>query len=283
MIYPVVRLDAKASNFWSAIQDAADARQGQSTRFQFHYDVEAHRAGEDYQRLLDDIETDRLAGLIFTYNPGMLAPSPLLSRRDIPRVGIMEPAADVAVPAVYPDRALFVERAMRHLASQGRKRLAVFSLPHGQSTPRHDEKILAAARRHGLEIRTEWFHYATAIHPEIARQTAILLMQLDVASRPDAILILDDHLAAPVAEGLIAAGVTTVGRGLGVVSLANFPLAAANPLHFDLLGFDAPAIFDACVERIDQQRTGITPPRATLIPPRFSFEPAVTAKILSHV
>ena len=66
---------------------------------------------QNFQRLRRDVETDRVAGLIFATAPYSYQNTPVLDRPGIPRVAIMDEAEYTTMPRVYPDFAQWYRQA----------------------------------------------------------------------------------------------------------------------------------------------------------------------------
>ena len=66
-----------------------------------------------------------------------------------------------------------------------------------------------------------------------------------------------------------------------MIAHANFPHPTHSFFPARRIGFDIHALVKTCVERIDQQRRGETPPAMTLIAPQFENEVASLNQILS--
>jgi DNA-binding LacI/PurR family transcriptional regulator len=124
---------------------------------------------------------------------------------------------------------------------------------------------------HGLESRPYWRIEVNQSTPHTARTCAQLLMRLPPADRPDGLLVTDDNLVEQATAGLIDAGVK-VPSDIAVVAHCNFPWPTPSAVPVSRLGYDARTVLRACMDVIDAQRRGETPPHVTMIDPVFEDE-----------
>jgi len=263
--------------FSQTLSSSADAMARTGTRkLPPFYGIHGHTDSEDYQRLLHAIQRQRLAGLIFTTNPGYMAGDPLLELPGIPRVTVLpEPVDQFATAVVALDQAGFCNRAVDYLADRGRKRIAVlFHGGWGELLKQEDDFLLAMQRR-GLVQEPYWRQYLNVFHPTGICRAVHLLMHAGQAQRPDALIIADDTMMDSAINGLFAAGIR-VPQDLEVLGHANFPVKA-TPVPVKRLGFDSRRVLEACIGSIDAQRRGETVPLITSVPAVFDDEIGQTA------
>jgi DNA-binding LacI/PurR family transcriptional regulator len=270
------------SVFWRCLHHEAQrlARERDATLVAFHA-LDGHTDVADYLALCADAAAQRVAGVIFAFNPFMLAGSPLITRPDLPRVGIMSPIPDPPMPCVYPDLNAFHERALQRFAALGRRRVALVQTAN--SVGPWADGFVARAAAHGLETRPYWVQGVQAQVAGWARSVAHLLFHDGQRERPEALLIADDNLVEPATAGLVDAGVR-VPEDLTVIGLANFPEVTRSHVPALRLGADAAAVMRACFDAIDAQRRGEPVPPGRLLPALFEdelarspHEPAVPA------
>jgi DNA-binding LacI/PurR family transcriptional regulator len=256
------------SRFWQALTAEA-ARIGRETprRVLPFLGVYGPTDSEDYQRLVNLLSRQRLAGLIFAAAPQWL-PSSSILEFDIPRVAIMS-REQYGTPAVAPDIKSFISRAVDHFARRGRKRLAAIFTESGANQMSAD--LCAAARARGMTIEPYWIQAVGLVDVNWARNTAQLLFNSNQRQRPDALLLGDDNIVTSAAEGVRAAGVR-VGEDLDIVAHCNFPLPPESAVPVTRLGFDTRQLLDLCIASIDAQRRGITPRNQTFVPAVFQEE-----------
>jgi len=272
------------SQFYRAIRAEAERWQSPERRVLPFYDIDVEAEMPDYQRLLRLVESERLAGLIFAANPFALrfAGSPVTEAAGLPRVMIETDPDFGGYPSVYPDLASFAPRAFAHLSARHCRRVAVVMLP---SMDMESEllRLVPLAAAHGLTLKPHWLQAATPSAGTWIRQLGRLLMNGEPGERPDGLVIADDNLVPELTAGLAADGppVRAAGEALGpgdlaVVAHTNYPHPTPAAVPVARLGYDIPKLVATCMERIDQQRRGETPPPVTVLPPLFEEEWAVT-------
>ncbi len=237
---------------------------------QFH-GVHWHPEAPDRRRLIEHLETHRLAGVVFANIPLFLEGSPILELPGIPRVAFETRSQHPNVRTVNFDFGQWLDKALDYLAAQGCRRVAVIKNAVdgiGFDEPDYQRLCEALATR-GMFTHSRWLQLATMNLPTAARQAAEILM----ADRepPDALLITDDNYVEPALAGLVAAGVR-VPDDLAVVGHANYPLPPAKTLPIRLLGYDQRAMLHAAVEIIDRCRAGETPPATVTLPALWEEE-----------
>ncbi len=266
-------LVTSAKSQWSrmhmAIQRAADMCQNDTMRF-YEY-LTSSQAGhrKAITRLCRDILNRRVGGLIFTGSLTDIECTPILEQKTIPCVrGHSLPECDI--PAVCMDLLeSFPNRAVEYLTSKGCRRIAHLMITNEN---RPLQEIVQWLRKTGIEVRPYWVH---SIYPQFTDETTAnvvnVLMQLEGDKRPDALIIHDDNLIDHATAGLMAAGVR-VPDDLEVLTHYNYPAPASTVLPMTRLGFDCRIFLRKCVELIEVQRQGGTPPPVTYIPAIFESE-----------
>lgn len=251
---------------------AADFERATGKRvLQFH-GVDWHTDSSDRARLIQHLESQRLAGIVFANIPFFLAGSPILDLPGIPRLAIESESQDPNVRAVTFNGRQWLDKAVVYLASRNRKRVAVIanavSAPNGVLDGQTDQLRHELSER-GMTTCNRWMQFANMLLPQGARQIAELLMA--DRERPDALLIMDDNYVEPALAGLASAGVK-VPDDIAVVGHANFPLPPAKTLPARLLGYDQRTMLRTAVEVIDRWRAGEKPPDAVTLPALWEEE-----------
>jgi DNA-binding LacI/PurR family transcriptional regulator len=263
--------DVLPSQFYRAIHDEAERWQNPERRVLSFYDVGARwEEGSDYDRLLRMAQSHRLAGLVFAASPFALhfAKSPLVGIPGLPRVSIEAGRNLDGYPAIYPDTEAFLPKAFEHLASRGCKRVAVVQLLGTGGLGPMLARVVALAGQYGLRVEPEWVQAASAIAGVWLGQLGRLLLRGKPGERPDGLVITDDNLVPELTAGLAECGVAD----LAVVAHTNFPYPTPSALPVTRLGYDVAKLVMTCMERIDQQRRGETPPARTLVPALWEGE-----------
>lgn len=266
----------EVSNFARALIREAGQLNGGNREFMVFHDICGHEDVEEYQLLLRHVNNDSLAGIVFGTTPNAFPSSleglPVLTKPGLPRVAISTPSPELTMPCVYVDQSSFLPRAFQALAKQRRRRLAILSLGNVIQGPPPFEAWRRLAGTHGLELKPQWVHAIQASNAWSAGPLTHLLFDVRRAeNRPDALVITDDNLVPAATAGLKAARVKTPQEAY-VIAHANFPHPTPSAVPVTRLGYDVRKLFAACVERLEQQRRGETPPAATLLPAVFEGE-----------
>ena len=218
------------------------------------YGIDQHADSEDYKRLLDLVVTHRVAGVVFANNPGMLTQTDFMKHVDVPMVALTAGGA-WSFPhslTVGLDAKAWQVKAVKHLAAQGRRRVAVVGLGGDEGV---HSVLLEQLAAHGIVSPPQWYQVASPHRVGSARGIVHLLFSLPKKLRPDALLITDDNLVEEAAAGLLAAGVC-VPQDVEIVALANFPLESPASLPMHRLGFDLVASLQASFDLIHRRRAG---------------------------
>jgi DNA-binding LacI/PurR family transcriptional regulator len=253
--------DERWSRYYQALTQAAVAFQQEFGRriLTFH-GITEHVDSEDRQRLIDYMETQQVAGVIFANAPFQLVHTPILDLPGIPRVAVGSEQMFDHVPVVWGDGAQWVTKALDHLAALGRRRVAV--IDHGMG-PQFDTLLQAGLAERGMVSHRRWHQYVS-LRIQGGASNAVEMMMHD-PERPDALLIEDDNFVEQALAGLKAAGLN-VPDEVAVVGHANFPVAPAKVLPVRLLGYDVNLLLRTCVDLIDRQRAGGKVPGKTVVP-----------------
>ena len=256
------------SQYWNALyNESINIQQTLAKRVFVFHGYPGVQSITDREQLLDLVETDRLAGLIFAIHPGSLAGTPLLDKPDMPRVSIGMPILEYAFPKLHLDSQSLLSRTFAYFESRGRRRLACI-IPSGLERVMPLAKTIAESN---LETRPYWTQTVSFNGAVYGRQCAHLLMHPGQFERPDCLFIADDNLVEHVTLGLLDAGVR-VPDDLEVVAHANFPWATPSAMPIKRIGFDIRHVMRLSVEYIDAQRRGEACPSVVHIPAVFDHE-----------
>lgn len=219
-----------------------------------------------YDRLLDDLVSQRLAGIIVTRGAGFLLHQPELAEAGVPAVAInhLETESQGA-PVVNTDDGSFMDRALQWLAARGRKRVAVVAMrPKVGATP----ATCAAA---GLQTRPHWLCPIGQDFGGQVRPVVQLLLDYPPEERPDGLVIATDNLVEEALGAIHDTGVV-IGREIDVVAHCNWPWPVESPLPIARLGFHSHHFLNTCLDSIRQRRQGRAPAAPTLVPALFEHE-----------
>ena len=257
---------------WEALaKEAATLHHDRPVEISVYYDVDVDRRGTsgDFERLTEDVLAHRLAGLVFASHPWVVAKTPILDEPGIPRVALMNPDTDYPSVAAVVFGDTLIERALDYLVAQGRKRLAVLTVP--MKAAEHTQRIRRQAAARGLETRPYWIQSVGTGTPHSTQAIVHLMMRDGQVDRPDALLVTDDNLVEYATAGLVDAGVR-VPTDMDVVVHCNFPWPTPSLVPVRRIGYDAAQMLRACLDIADVQRHGAPVPSPRTIPPLFEDE-----------
>jgi DNA-binding LacI/PurR family transcriptional regulator len=240
--------------------------------FGFYYDLNGHEDSEDYQQLLRDLASQRIAGIVFTFLPYMYFNSPLFADPKLPRVAIGKDETP-NLRLVNTDRYSFLDKALDYVAERGCRTVAFLNSPDALSQ-NHIEKALAARR---LTSQPYWQLRIGLDLPAGARESTHLMFHAGQKQRPDALIISDDNLVQHATGGLIDAGVR-VPHDVEVVAHCNFPHPTPSVVPVKRLGFDTREVLETMLEIVDAQRRGKKVPQLASIKARFEDELIATVR-----
>lgn len=237
---------------------------------------DANPPGEGLIRLRQDVALGSVAGIVFCGVDPALVADPTLSRPGLARSKVGYGVGDPAIPTVFRRDA--TPLTMRFLRARRRRRLAVFT------TFNRHESYLAPLRREaaaaGLETRRSWTHMISPESGFTARAISELLMTFPKQQRPDAIMVLDDHLTSFVSDGIADARVATPDD-LDLVSLANFPHTKPVKVPTTFIGHDIDAELRLAISQIDEQLAGNAMPSDIWMEPTLRLAKGIPAELIA--
>lgn len=259
---------AARSLFWKILEEEALRFGHEHKRISTFHGVSGHGDIAAFHQLIQDVREQRLAGLIFASSAQEFAGTPLLEEKHLPRVAVATRPSLPGVPKLYFDMPMLAEKALDYFIACGRRKVGVmYSSGLGQN---YLKNLVGGIEKRGMETRPEWIQFPDPWSPMSARRATHLLMTMPIKNRPDALLILDDHLTESVAEGVLDAGVKT--QDLQIVAHANFPETYSGAVPIRQIGFDIPQLLSMAVERIDRQRRGEACEELVFLPAVFEDE-----------
>jgi DNA-binding LacI/PurR family transcriptional regulator len=233
-------------------------------------DIDTHSDNENFLQLIHDVQERRLAGLIYVYSSTELHDPAFRENCDIPSVTITNGQAPSWLPAIGFATPVFMERAIRHLASLSRKRVAGISMwTHTMGD--HETQLGPIVKKSGMSTQPFWWQAPNLHDPPAISRCVQLMFQGSPSTRPDALIVGDDNLVGPVCDGIVAAGLR-VPTDVAIVAHACFPHPTPCRLPAVRLGPDVGALLRLAVEFIDLQAKGKPVPSRTLTPPVFADE-----------
>lgn len=263
------------SQFWTALaQQGAAMSRPDGPRFRVYSGVNGHGDSEGHIRLMSDMESRRIAGVIF------IDPYPyaaLIAQSTIPCAAFMHLADLPGLLSIQIDFSQFFDRALDDCAAQGRKRIA-FLLSEMSLEP-DVQHILAAVKARGMTTHAGWRMGLSLPRSHWASNAVQAMMMLPPRERPDGLIISDDHLVKPAVEGLAELGLVP-GRDLTVVGYCNHGWSPKPPAQVRLLGYAAKDLLNQAIELINRANLTHDAPAVVRMRPVFSEE--VAAPVLSR-
>jgi DNA-binding LacI/PurR family transcriptional regulator len=226
---------------------------------------------EDYQRLQDDIRSERLAGVIFASQTHLAKPhiSALLDTPGMPFVAISDGTSHANLSAVSLNRYQLVERALDYLLEHKRRRVALLSASESYGEELFLGWLQGGIARRNMTTHPYWIQSVLPASAKWARNCAQLLMK--ATDIPDALIISDDSLVEHATAGLVDAGVR-IPQNLEVVAHCNFPAITPSMVPAKRIGFDVRQVLNTCLNIIDRRRQHKNVPLITQIDPLFDDE-----------
>jgi DNA-binding LacI/PurR family transcriptional regulator len=254
--------------FWTVLaEEARRMKAAGEADFELYSCVNrALSESDDYRRLLDDVQKNRVAGILFAGPPHVVEATAILKHPGVPRIAITVRGSHAHVTALEMagDDAFF-QRAVTLLRERGRRRLAWLGVPGGRW-----EEVPARAAALGMEARPHWVQIGNQGFPGPVANLMRLLAREPSDERPDSLVITDDNLVAAACRGLRAEKVR-VPEDIEIVAHCNFPAPASDtPIHW--LGYDIRNLLRTAVEVMRRGRNGEKPPAAVQVPLEFEGE-----------
>lgn len=269
IVFPVVNADPAWSVFDEVLVREAHALEQaeQGKEFQAFVGTSDYRESQRVlARLRRDVLDDRLAGLILAPGCQDLAERSPFNAPELPKVFLFRQPGTGSELIVTGDGDTIIDRSLRHLAEQGCRRVAVIRVPGAYSAIGP-----AFFERQGLKCRPQWIQVVQRGDTAVLATLVPLLMDYPASQRPDGLLVMDDSLVDHVVSAVLAMGLT-IGRDLHIVAHSNWPSRTPNVLPIRRIGFHVGHMLVRCMEAIDLQRRGQTPPQVQRVPALFEDE-----------
>lgn len=288
LVFPNRESESKPwSLYWKALAKAAqEIEKSVGLQFPIFYDEEFGPSSRDYDELVGAVTNDCVAGIIFAHSPHMMRGTPVLDHPGIPRVAFMSGSGIPGVTSVSSAPAKWLDTALQHLASRGKRRVAILLHSAGESGHTTEPKVIVemreGLRRRGMETRNIWIQSVAPFYSDWGSHIMELMFTAHREHRPDALIIHDDNLAESAQRGLAAAHVR-VPSDLEIVVNCNYPCPppAVFPMH--RLGIDAREILTQCVLMMLNQRLEKPLPALTHVPIRTDASTADLSALLGRI
>lgn len=255
------------NRFWAGLTErAAEFEVQRACRITIKYGVRDEYNNEALRQLVEEVEGDQYAGVIYVGEPDRIGPQ-ILRMRDLPQVVIMSKCEQANLPKVDIDRPSFVAKTVDWLRARGHKKVAILS---SQPSTIHDylhRGILDA----GFDLRPEWFLSASASYPATAEPIIRLLLCSAQPDLPDALVISNDNLVDPALAAVVAMG-KRVPEELDLLTHCNWPTQKGHIVPTTRLGYDVRDLLGRCIRAIDDRRAGRDVPEVIQVPALFEDE-----------
>ncbi|MDA3963601.1 MAG: winged helix-turn-helix domain-containing protein [Planctomycetota bacterium] len=209
----------------------------------------------EHQRLINDLTSGRLAGLILHACPAVgswLRPRELT----IPVVGMPPDKRPPHWGGLHFIHVHFLDRAIDELAKTSIKRFAVLQDAAAAGIT-HAEGVLKRAAAKGLDCRPERILCAPVNNPQWVLNVVTALMQGPADDRPEALVIGDDNLLPAASAALDTLGFAPDQCAL--YSMANFPYRTPSSRAVVRIGWDHEEFLRRAVALIDRYNRDQTP------------------------
>lgn len=180
----------------------------------------------------------------------------LLHKHHVPSVGM--PGSDFDI---LPNYVAMIREGLKVLASQGKRRVALFANKLGKDalTSIFQEE----ARGLGLETRSEWIQTNLIAHQNAEGSAALKSLWRGFGVKPDCLICLDDILFADVFMGLVEMGIQVPSQ-LAIVAHSNRGSNLQMPIPVTYLETDpyiyARMLVDACLQLLRGEKLAETAP-----------------------
>ncbi len=253
VLFPHNRQDHWWSHLYNVIERECSALEDENNSFFFVSGYDTFAGRNDYDKLIDDVVNERVAGLIFASSPRTLLNTPILDTPNLPRVAFMsDPIKDsVASITTKPDD--FINHALDYLEENNRKKPAVIF--HSEIEENEWLSVQSKITARGMTCPQRWIQGARLDKTMWAEHITRLLFSPSNQEQPDSTIVADDNLVEAVGHGLQAEN-KTVPDEVIVVAHANFPWPTPSPVPAKRFGIDIRDFLKTAVNLIDQQRNG---------------------------
>lgn len=250
----------------AGLLQAAEALQSETVRISCIHGIGGWSHVQRQEVLLQKIQEERIAGIIYANHPHVINRSKLLTQRKVPQVSVQSQSQHPHIPAIWTDSRGFLKQAISALNGVGCKRPALIMPPYGNQT--YSLAILADFKREvkacGMEYHDDLI-LALPLNAPLWVERALNQILTDSKRRqPDGVIVLDDHLLEPVSKTLKACGWKPKGEA-AVVSFCNAPVFPHSHVPARMIGNDATVLLQTCITCLQKQRRGEGWPQETLI------------------
>lgn len=261
MLFPQSQEMTERNQFWLALIREAQ-RFEDKREVEIHYGFEGGQGVDRYNKLVNDVENGRLAGLIFASAPAGLKNTPLLASPGIPRAAFMSTHPVFDIPNVMMDGTALHQKIVKYTLTQNCHRIALIASDH--QSIESVGRIKEVFESHGLSINPDWIHGVSRVEPGWAKSLTRLLMADSSDKRPDCLVVLDDNLVPVIAETLKEINIIPP-HDIKLVAHCNFPWPTPSVVPAMRMGFCITELLRSLMQQIDDQQEGRIPKRNIVI------------------
>ena len=238
---------------WEREMERLAAVPGYTWKFSLFYSGDLSEGPHSRAALMESVNEQRFAGLIFPFPLFDLQETPVMQQPDLPRVMVSTSPVH-GVTTLVLDYAALLDKGLAELAAKGCRRIAFLLSSHGNPYGRESD-LMRLTAAHGLLTCPRWIHGTDASRPEWASNTVEMLFHRIGDGEPDGLFILDDNFVPAASRGLLGAGVR-VPDDVQVMAMANFPHPTECHVPARRIGFGVDAMIEAGTDCIRRQRLG---------------------------
>ena len=237
------------SRFFTALQqESITIQQGRGDiTFRAYFDTARGPGCESHDKLLDDVEAHRLAGLLLMPGAHQLGQTEPFLSLDVPKVYICGAPQVGRVPSVATDDTQLCDRMANWLRDRGRQRVAVIAM-WGNSA---DQRAYLVEQ--GVPHRPHWVQTVGRENVVDVRKIIALLMDYPADQRPDGLIILDDNVTEHAVGALIDCDLK-IGQDIDVIAHCNWPFPVANMAPIQRVGYHAGHVLNLALRAIELAR-----------------------------
>jgi len=265
LILPLARYPVN-DHFWPSLEAAAAAIEQKRPDLK----IPVFTNGVDFSsnpetaRLLKTVEEGRLAALIFGSSYPAYQRNRVLMETPLPKVCIC--SGRHAVPSVTFDYEQWLIRALDLLIAKGRRRIAVLIYSDLAVTSGFLPFWLDLLKKRNAVGGEHWWIGLHLNRPLLTQCMMKLLMRGPVKDRPDGLIVLNENFTDAALGALMQCGIT-IPNDVDIVSHCNFPAREPGGIPIERLGFTIPGLLETCIDLVEAQMKGKTPPMRTSVKP----------------
>ena len=213
--------------------------------------------------LAEAVRGGGMAGILYFGSP---LQAPAVATAGIPLAAFIVPdQVPWATVNIRIDNHALLQSSLRSHLARGRNRIAILdngglmtAQTQSRPLPKQFQHIADAVSKAGGTCEPTWIHCVDPSSPVVAYQTTLLLLDRPLAHRPNALVLMDDHLLPPVLAAMQQLGLR-IPTDLSVSVQAHY-LPVGPPDNCIRLGFDVATFMAEIVDLLGKARRGIAVP-----------------------